>query len=268
MCHGNDTYDIISIITITITRTIITIITYINTFKFDEYQVAYPAARVALGIKSKTNAKLPKFVLHQCLEDIFRYFLMLNRVIVIVENISSADHSSMEILINLIGSSCCGLIVMTTEPLEDVRSVLCFENESDNLSKLHDERKMEEHSPDDFIMFSKLCITYERIVRSSCTLLIQMNEYSVLDVDQLLCETLKLEVCPDGIPLNVHQLSGGDPFWSRELAHFIELIGNISDPQFLKFLKSMQNLCIPHAYLSRLMIFCFSLYQSVCLSIF
>ena len=193
---------------------------------------------------------------------------MLNRVIVIVENISSADHSSMEILINLIGSSCCGLIVMTTEPLEDVRSVLCFENESDNLSKLHDERKMEEHSPDDFIMFSKLCITYERIVRSSCTLLIQMNEYSVVDVDQLLCETLKLEVCPDGIPLNVHQLSGGDPFWSRELAHFIELIGNISDPQFLKFLKSMQNLCIPHAYLSRLMIFCFSLYQSVCLSIF
>ena len=70
-------------------------------------------------------------------------------------------------------------------------------------------------------------MTYKKIVRSSCTLLIQMNDYSVLDVDQLLCDILKLEVCPDGLSLSVHQLSGGDPFWCRELAQFIELLGNI-----------------------------------------
>ena len=189
--------------------------------------MAYPTAKIALGIKSEISTKLPKSVLHQCLDDVFRYLLQLSRVVVVVENINSADNLSMEILINLIGMSCCGLLVMTTEPLEDVRSQLYLENNSDDLSNLHDERKTEESSSDDFLIFSKLCMTYKKIVRSSCTLLIQMNDYSVLDVDQLLCDILKLEVCPDGLSLSVHQLSGGDPFWCRELAQFIELLGNI-----------------------------------------
>ena len=116
---------------------------------------------------------------------------------------------------------------MTMEPLEDIRTLLFDQDDSNHIPSLKEEIKNNETLSLESLIFSKLCVNYKRIIQSPFTLLIPLNDYSVLDIDQLLCNVLKLEVCPDLVSSNVHQLSGGDPFWCRELAQFIEITGNL-----------------------------------------
>ena len=52
-----------------------------------------------------------------------------------------------------------------------------------------------------------------------------MNDYSIPEVDQLLCNVLGLSICPPLIASTVHKLSGGNPFWCKEMALFIHTTG-------------------------------------------
>ena len=177
----------------------------------------------ALGVRSSTVRKLPKRVLEECLKDIFLHLLNVFPVVIVIENIHLADSVSIETVLMLMGTACRGLIVMTMEPLDDIRSVIYDKNSIE----LPAPEGKEAFSPDTLI-YPRLNRNYKKLKRSPHTTLVLMNDYSVLDVDQLLCQVLNLEVCPEGVSTNVHQLSGGDPFWCRELAQFIEATGRHS----------------------------------------
>ena len=173
-------------------------------------------------MKSLRTRKLPKRVLQECLRDIFFHLFSVFPVVVVIENMHLADGSSLEIIVKLIGASCTALLVATMEPLEDIRAYLFDKNSnSDDVPVPEGKEAFNIDTP----IFSRLCLNYRRIIQSKYTLLVPMNDYSILDVEQLLCKVLKLETCPEGISSNIHQLAGGDPFWCRELVQFIEATG-------------------------------------------
>ena len=52
-----------------------------------------------------------------------------------------------------------------------------------------------------------------------------MNDYSIVEVDELLRTVLGLHTCPPNVANMVHTLSGGNPFWCKEMALFIHTTG-------------------------------------------
>ena len=176
-------------------------------------QVAFPTLQIALGIKSSTTKKLPKKIVKECLLAIFTYLLKGFPVVVVIEHAHMADNLSWEVILDLIGVTSFGLLVMTMEPLGDF---IPFVSKSITESA--------DNQPSD-AMLARLSHHYKTLVQFNLTSVLMVNDYSVLDVGQLLCSVLELEVCTEELALCVHRLSGGDPFWCREMAQFIQTIG-------------------------------------------
>jgi hypothetical protein len=179
-------------------------------------QVAIPTLQIALGVKSSTTTKLPKMIVKECLLAIFTYLLSGFPVVVVIEHAHMADNLSWEVILDLIGVMSFGLLVMTMEPLVDFIPLI-----STSITESADYLG----SPPSEAMLARLSHHYKTLVSFNLTSVLMMNDYSVLDVDQLLCSVLDLELCPEGLALLVHRLSGGDPFWCREMAQFIQTIG-------------------------------------------
>lgn len=72
---------------------------------------------------------------------------------------------------------------------------------------------------------TRLKFVYKKLIRFKTTTLVLLNDYLIPDVEQLLCSVLHLEVCPEGVASIVHQLSGGNPFWCKEMCLFIRTTG-------------------------------------------
>ena len=179
-------------------------------------QVAFPTLQIALGIKSSTTKKLPKKIVKECLLAIFTYLLKGFPVVVVIEHAHMADNLSWEVILDLIGVTSFGLLVMTMEPLGDFIPFVStsITESADNL----------DNHPSDATL-ARLSHHYKTLVQFKLTSVLMMNDYSVLDVGQLLCSVLELEVCTEQLASCVHRLSGGDPFWCREMALFIQTIG-------------------------------------------
>jgi hypothetical protein len=179
-------------------------------------QVAIPTMQIALGVKSSTTKKLPKMIVKECLLAIFTYLLSGFPVVIVIEHAHMADNLSWEVMLDLIGVLSFGLLVMTMEPLGDFIPLI-----STSITESADYLG----SPPSEAMLARLIHHYKTLVSFNLTSVLMMNDYSILDVDQLLCSVLDLELCPEGLALLVHRLSGGDPFWCREMAQFIQTIG-------------------------------------------
>ena len=129
-----------------------------------------------------------------------------------IENIHLADRCSWDVLLDLMGKHTYALVVITIEPLEDLKEEMEIpKGEIINLE------------------FNRLSRNYRSMIRFKTTSVVMMNDYSILDVAELLCTVLNVEICPDGVSILVHQISGGDPFWCREMAQFIQISGLTSD---------------------------------------
>lgn len=159
-----------------------------------------------------TARKLPKRVLKDCILSLFVHLLTKCPVIIVLERIQLADEFSWEVLLQLIGTVSYGLIVATAVTLEDMRlGVDGGESATGTANR----------------SLSRLTHNYKALTQLRSTILVKMSEYSVLDVDQLLCSVLNLDSCPIGTSAQVYQLSGGDPFWCKEMAQIIQSTGTL-----------------------------------------
>ena len=179
-------------------------------------QVALPTLQIALGVKCSTTNKLPKRIVKECLLAIFTYLLNGFPVVVVIEHAHMADNLSWEVMLDLVGVLSSGLLVMTMEPLGDFIPFIStsITGSADNMD-----------NPPSEAMLARLGHHHKTLVQFKLTSVLMMNDYSILDVDQLLCSVLNKEICPEGLAILVHRLSGGDPFWCREMAQFIQTIG-------------------------------------------
>ena len=162
----------------------------------------------ALGVTTSSTRKLPKRVLDECLFSIFLHLLNLCPLVIVIENIHLADSASWDVLLDLMGKYTYALVVITIEPLEDLKDEM--EPPTGEIVNLE---------------FNRLSRNYKTMTRFKTTSVVMMNDYSVLDVAELLCTVLNVEICPEGVSILVHQISGGDPFWCREMAQFIQISG-------------------------------------------
>ena len=75
------------------------------------------------------------------------------------------------------------------------------------------------------IFLNRLLLNHKKLCVHKGTTVILMNDYSIPEVDQLLCSVLGLQICPPRVASMVHKLSGGNPFWCKEMALFILTTG-------------------------------------------
>jgi predicted ATPase len=176
------------------------------------HQVAYPALNTALGVDTHSTRKLPKRVLKECILSLFAHLLTKCPVVVVLEHIQLADEFSWEVLLELIGTVSYGLIVATAVMLGDLSLGIGIGDSATDATQRS---------------LSRLAHSYKALTLLRSTILVKMSEYSVLDVDQLLCSVLDLDSCPTGTSAQVYQLSGGDPFWCKEMAQIIQSTGTL-----------------------------------------
>ena len=68
-------------------------------------------------------------------------------------------------------------------------------------------------SSDEPIALARLKLVHRRMVHAPTTTLVLMNDYSIDEVENLICSALNVVECPEGLAAMVHQLSGGSPYW-------------------------------------------------------
>ena len=191
-------------------------------------KVAYPAMRIALGItaqlsdsspvrKTDKQVRLPSKLVTQCLRDIFAYLLMEAPVAFVVEHAHYADQMSWNVVCNLSGAPSLALGVITMDTIEDLEML-----ESTPTAGMRDDIFSATDAP---IALERLKLVHRRIVKADTTTLVLMNDYSIEEVENLICNALDVAVCPEGLGAMVHQLSGGSPYWCREMALFIQSTG-------------------------------------------
>ena len=159
-----------------------------------------------------TRVRLPPRLLSQCLREIFSYLFNVCPTVVVMEYAHFADYSSWTVLVNLVNISSLSLVVITMEPLED-------------LAIVPDHFLIPTPAADVPIVLARLITVRKKLLNSKGTIHVTMGDYSILDVDQLLCSVLGVAICPEGVANMVHQLSGGNPFWCREMVTFIRTTG-------------------------------------------
>jgi hypothetical protein len=126
---------------------------------------------------------LPKRILYECLKDIFIYLFNVCAMVVVLEHIHYSDHKSFEIINTFVDAVSLGLIVITVELLEDPKNETPLSSEKYNEKKIENEAKQ---------LHLKLKFSYRRLISYSSTIHIFMNDYSVEDVDLLLCDVLQV----------------------------------------------------------------------------
>ena len=136
----------------------------------------------------------------------------------VVEHAHYADQASWGVLCDLCGIPSLALGVITMDTIEDL--------------EMHDQKSASSHNRDIFsaseevtIPLAKLKMAHRRMLQFETTTVVQMNDYSILEVEQLVCSALNVDECPAGLAAMVHQLSGGSPYWCREMAMFIQSTG-------------------------------------------
>ena len=162
--------------------------------------------------------RLPPKLVSQCLRDVFAHLLMETPTAFVVEHAHYADQASWTVLCDLCGIPSLALGVITMDTIEDLE-------QEQNSNSSHN-RDIFTTSEELTINLTKLKISHRRISQASSTTVVQMNDYSILEVDQLVCSALNVEECPAGLAEMVHQLSGGSPYWCREMAMFIQSTGD------------------------------------------
>lgn len=75
------------------------------------------------------------------------------------------------------------------------------------------------------IFLNRLKLNHKKLCGNKGTTVVLMNDYSILEVEQLLMSVLGMDVSLDSVALMVHKLSGGNPFWCKEMALFIHTTG-------------------------------------------
>jgi hypothetical protein len=80
---------------------------------------------------------------------------------------------------------------------------------------------------------NRLKLNHKKLCGHKNTTVVVINDYSVLEVEQLLKTVLGLESCPPNVAEMVHKLSGGNPFWCNEMALFIFKTGAGTECCFL-----------------------------------
>lgn len=169
---------------------------------------------------TRKSKRLPPRIINECLKDIFRYLFNEQPVVVVVEHAHFSDYLSWNVLLNLVNVTSRALLVITMVPMKE----LVVAKQHLVLAPLTS-REDTITSDDQKISFKRLSLAYKRLTHFKTTTLVLMNDYSILDVDRLLCSVLGVSFCPEGVANMVHQLSGGNPFWCREMAVFIKVTG-------------------------------------------
>jgi hypothetical protein len=110
--------------------------------------------------------------------------------VVVLEHIHYSDLKSFEIINTFVDSMSLGLIVITVELLENLKYGI--NKSTENSEKINNNDNSENH--EEIILFSKLNFSYSRLISYSSTIYIFMNDYTVEDVDLLLCDILQVGV--------------------------------------------------------------------------
>lgn len=158
---------------------------------------------------------LPPRVLCECLKEIFTYLLNIHPVIITIINGHYIDKLSWNILLNLTGILSYAVFLFTVEPLEVLQDLtelpllplsVC-DDRVINTSFI-DQQNSNNIKALKLINIKKLSFVYKKLKYYKNTLLIVINDYSLYDVERLICSVLNLEVCPEGVASMVHQLTG------------------------------------------------------------
>lgn len=161
---------------------------------------------------------LPPRLLNQCLRDIFSYLLNWTSVVILLEYAHFADYLTWTVLVELVGIPSLALVVLTMEPLEDLTVGPNY-----SLPSMLSKKAFSYTTAS--VEFKRLIVVHKKLLNFKSTILVKLIDYSIPDVEQLLCSVLSVSRCPEGTANMVHQLSGGNPFWCREMALFIQITG-------------------------------------------
>ena len=161
---------------------------------------------------------LPPRLLNQCLHDIFSYLLNERSIVIVLEYAHFADYHTWTVLVDLVDTPSLALVVLTIDPLEDLAHGL---NKSFPSMISKDAFSYTPAS----VEFKRVIVISKKLLNFKSTVLVKLIDYSIPEVDQLLCTVLDVPQCPDGAANMVHQLSGGNPFWCREMALFMKTTG-------------------------------------------
>lgn len=183
--------------------------------------------RIALGVTCPLDnsdnqdykaPRLPPKLINQCLADVFTYLFNETRVIVAVEYAHYIDTLSWNVLLNLANKPSRALMVFTVSPVDEILSP----KQVSSKLKSQDEVFL---TTGKIVWTEKLSVVFRRMVQMESTILVRQSSYSVLEVYELLRSALD-QSCPGGLACMVHQLSGGDPFWCREMVLYIKDTGD------------------------------------------
>ena len=178
-----------------------------------------------------THSHLPPRLLNQCLHDIFSYLLNERSIVIILEYAHFADYHTLTVLLDLVDTPSLALVVLTIDPLEDL-AVGLNKSFPSMLSK-----DAFSYTPAS-VEFKRFIAISKKLLKFKSTVLVKLIDYSILEVDQLLCTILDVSQCPDGTANMVHQLSGGNPFWCREMALFMKTTGSA---EFMLAMKPVES---------------------------
>jgi hypothetical protein len=75
------------------------------------------------------------------------------------------------------------------------------------------------------LFLNRLKLNHKKLCGNKGTKVVIMNDYSIPEVEQLLTSVLGSDGSLERVALMVHKLSGGNPFWCKEMALFIHTTG-------------------------------------------
>jgi hypothetical protein len=202
-------------------------------------KVAYPALRIALGVTTGhlettkgafVTKRLPPRLIRQTLRDVFVYLLSEGPVVIIIEDAHFIDQNSWNTLLDFKDVLSKGLVLLTMCPPDQLdssteagasKSSKPAGNSGGNTANDNNDPTSAEMMPS----IEWLGTVRKRLQRLGHTILVQLSDLTEAEVGSLLCTVLTIGNCPLELAEMVHKLSGGNPYWCREMAMFIQTIG-------------------------------------------
>ena len=162
------------------------------------------------------------------LTKIFTYLLNAQTSMLIIESIENADESSLKVLCSLMNCRSRSAIILTA--LDSINTD----------TDIHMNSTFQTGSYRKNIFKSSAWIRYYKtqITNDKSTITITLTNYTYDEIEQLLCQTLKVKTVPSDILQLVQDFSGGSCFWVREILQFIAEYGT---EQFMSAIGEKEN---------------------------
>jgi hypothetical protein len=99
--------------------------------------------------------------------------------------------------------------------------ILCLYNSTEEIFTVENANEANSSS----LFLNRLKLNHKKLCGNKGTTMVLMNDYSIPEIEQLLMSVLGTDGSLERVALMVHKLSGGNPFWCKEMALFIFTTG-------------------------------------------